>query len=118
VRQDYPETIGADGTIDGQRLLELPEADRRALGEVLFQYHCNDCHAAQRGYSAVAPLVRGWTHDMIHDLILDLHQAPFFMPPWCGTEAEAQLIADYLKSIAPKRPGGMLPMAAGRWPPG
>jgi len=113
VQQEYPQTIGADGAIDGKRLLELPAADRRRLGEVLFQHHCNDCHAVRRGYSAVGPLVRGWTHEMIHDLIVDLDQAPFFMPPWCGTEPEAQLIADYLESIAPERPGGMLPMAAG-----
>ena len=111
VRRDYPQAV-VDGEIDEQGLLSLPPADRRALGAVLFRYHCNDCHAVERGYSAVAPLVRGWNHDMIRGLILDLDRAPFFMPPWCGTAAEAELITDYLESIAPGRPEGMLPMAA------
>jgi len=110
VERDYPQTV-VDGRIDEERLLALDPADRRALGRVLFQYHCNDCHAVEQGYSAVAPLLRGWNRQMIHDLIVDLDQAPFFMPPWCGTEAEVELIADYLETIAPERPEGMLPVA-------
>jgi len=26
------------------------------------------------------------------------------MPPWCGTDQEAELLADYLMTINPKRP--------------
>jgi len=115
VAERYPEAIGEEGKIDasadGNRLLALPPPDRKTLGRVLFQYHCNDCHAVERGYSAVAPLMRGWSRERIHDLIIELDQAPFFMPPWCGTPSEAELLADYLQSIAPKRPPGMLPVA-------
>ena len=29
------------------------------------------------------------------------------MPPWCGTKEEAEVLTDYLMSIAPKTPRGM-----------
>jgi mono/diheme cytochrome c family protein len=85
----------------------LTPAKRVELGEVLFMYHCNDCHAVERGYSAVGPLLRGKTREMVLPMVLDLHKTQFFMPPWCGTPEEAELMTDYLMSIAPKRPEGM-----------
>lgn len=111
VRLEYPQAT--DGTrIDESQLLELPQSDRVRLGEVLFQYHCNDCHAEDRGYSAVAPLLRGHTRAMILDTVVHLERAHFFMPPWAGTREEAELITDYLTRIAPPRPSGMLPEVA------
>ncbi len=80
--------------------------------------HCNDCHAARSGYSAVAPLVRGWSRPRIVDLIEHLDEGHFFMPPWAGTHEEAELLADYLQTIAPARPEGMLPDRARQRPAG
>ncbi len=97
--------------IDSQRMLTLPEKDRVALGAVIFQYHCNDCHAVGLGYSAAGPLVQGWTPDMLRALVRDLNRVHFTMPPWSGTAEEAQLVAEYLQSIAPPKPKGMLPEA-------
>lgn len=108
VADRYP-TAMVDGTIDETRLLALPESDRIALGEVLFQYHCNDCHAAKDGYSAAGRLVQGRPPEMIKSLLLHLELAHFFMPPWAGTDEEADLLTEYLGSIAPPRPQWMLP---------
>ncbi|MGO8689600.1 MAG: cytochrome ubiquinol oxidase subunit I [Thermoguttaceae bacterium] len=96
---------------DSQRMLRLPEKDRVALGAVIFHYHCNDCHAIGLGYSAAGPLVQGWTPDMLRALVRDLNRVHFTMPPWSGTAEEAQLVAEYLQSIAPQKPKGMLPEA-------
>jgi len=93
--------------IDGSRLLKLPPKDRAALGEVLFQYHCNDCHAAREGYSAVGPLLRGKSRDMVLQTVQHLEAAQFFMPAWAGTPEEAELMTDYLMSISPPRLEGM-----------
>lgn len=101
--------IVADGKIDERALLDLPAKDRVALGEVLFQYHCNDCHAARDGYSAAGRLLQGRPREMTRSLIEHLERAHFFMPPWAGTPEEADLITDYLESIAPARPAGMAP---------
>jgi cytochrome d ubiquinol oxidase subunit I len=87
----------------------LWKSDGVPEGRVLFMYHCNDCHATTAGYSAVAPMIRGWTRQMILDLIEHLDEGRFFMPPWAGTREEAELLADYLETIAPARPHGMLP---------
>jgi mono/diheme cytochrome c family protein len=95
--------------IDAKNFRKLSRQDQVKLGEVLFQYHCNDCHAIQRGYSAVAPLLSGRTEADILRIIEDLDRAPFFMPPWAGTREEAQVLAAYLSSIAPPRPEGMIP---------
>jgi cytochrome bd-type quinol oxidase subunit 1/mono/diheme cytochrome c family protein len=110
VQANYPRTL-VDGRIDRQLLLKLPRADRVALGGLIFQYHCNDCHAVAQGYSPVGPLVQGWTPEMIRALIRELDKHRFTMPPWSGTPEEAELLTTYLSSIAPLKPAGMAPGA-------
>jgi cytochrome bd ubiquinol oxidase subunit I len=105
VAQHYPQVV-REGRIQGSELLRLPSQDRVALGEVLFQYHCNDCHAASEGYSALGPLLRGRSRELIRSTVEHL-DAVYFMPPWCGTPAEAELMTDYLMSINRPRPAGM-----------
>jgi len=106
VAANYPQMMN-DGRIDNSRLLDLPERDQVKLGEVLFQYHCNDCHAGAAGYMAMGTLLHGWTPDMIRHMIDNLHIIRFFMPPWCGTAQEAALLTRYLSQIAPEQPAGM-----------
>lgn len=114
---DYPRLLLEDGRLDQDRMLGLGEQDQIALGRVIFQYHCNDCHAIERGYSAVGPLIVGRNREMNLWTIEHLEQAHFFMPPWSGTPAEARALAIYLESIAPKRPGGMYPLPGGETRP-
>ena len=106
VAEHYPRTI-VDGRIQGAKLLRLPHEDRVVLGHVLFQYHCNDCHAVSEGYSAVGPLLRGRSRKMVRSTIEHL-ETVFFMPPWSGTPEEAELLTDYLMTVRPPRPEGML----------
>jgi cytochrome bd ubiquinol oxidase subunit I len=105
VGEKYPRAM-VDGRIDGDGLLALPPNDRVALGKVLYQYHCNDCHAAAEGYSAVGPLLQGRSRELVRSGIEHLDSV-LFMPPWCGTPQEAELLTDYLMSIKPLRPAGM-----------
>jgi cytochrome bd ubiquinol oxidase subunit I len=107
VSMRFPEVI-VDGKIDRSRLLELPDEDRLLVGETIFHYHCNDCHATTRGYSPAGPVLTGRSRESIHELVTHLDESHFFMPPWAGTEEEAQLLTDYLVHIAPPRPGGMI----------
>lgn len=105
VSAEYPQVI-QNGNIDGAKLLALPREDRLKVGAVLFQYHCNDCHSVS-GYSGVDQLIRGWTPDLIQIVVEHPEKAQFFMPPWAGTEQEAQLLVEYLSSVAPPHPAGM-----------
>jgi cytochrome bd-type quinol oxidase subunit 1 len=105
-KKNYPAMI-SDSTVAESKLLSLPQADRIRLGEVLFQYHCNDCHAIKQGYSAVGPLLRGKPRVLVLQMVKDLHVTQFFMPVWAGTPEEAELVTDYLMSIVPETPPGM-----------
>ncbi len=104
----YPQVVDAQGHIDEAALLDLPEADRVQVGEVLFQYHCNDCHTGAVGYSAMGQLLQGWSKPMIRDLVEQPEKVRFFMPPFAGTPEEADLLTDYLYAVARPFPGGMV----------
>lgn len=106
VAAQYPHLM-REGRVNRAKLLTLPEADQLRLGQVLFQYGCNNCHAITQGYSPVGHLMRGWTPEMIRTVVLHSEKVHFFMPPWAGTPEEAELLTKYLASIAPPRPGGM-----------
>jgi cytochrome bd-type quinol oxidase subunit 1 len=111
VAHRYPQIMDGD-RIDESRLVGLRQHDRITLGQLLFQYHCNDCHAAELGYSAAGRLLQGRSAERVYDLVLHLDEEHYFMPPWCGTPEEARLLTDYLMTIAPKRPEWMLPRDA------
>jgi len=98
VQQKYPE-VCVDGKIDESLLLTLDEPQRIDLGQTLFMYHCNDCHAAAHGYSAVGPILAGRSRERILDDVIHLNEANGSMPPWCGTPEEAELLTDYLLTI-------------------
>jgi cytochrome bd ubiquinol oxidase subunit I len=97
-----------DQSIDGRELLKLPLKDRVALGKTLFLHHCNDCHAESFGYSAAGPLLQGRPRDKVLDRVKHLEDN-YFMPPWCGTNEEAELLTDYLMTINWPRPAGPRP---------
>ena len=103
---NFPQTI-SNGKIDSAKLLELPTDERMQVGKTIFMYHCNDCHAVE-GYSAVSELTRGWSRKMIYNTVTSPNRMRFFMPPWSGTTAEAELLTDYLQSIQHPYPRGLL----------
>lgn len=106
VAEKYP-SVFTESKIDTTKLLSLPENDQVQLGKTLFQYHCNDCHAINAGYSSVGNMTRGWTGDLIQEVVEHPEKAHFFMPPWAGSRAEAVLLTKYLLTIAPPHPAGM-----------
>jgi cytochrome bd-type quinol oxidase subunit 1 len=107
ITEHYPEAISSNGEIDEATLLALPEADRIKIGEVLFQYHCNDCHASSMGLVPLGMMTQGWTREMILDVAKDPHTTRFFMPHFAGTAEESELLADYIQSISDPSPSGM-----------
>lgn len=102
----YPHLVEG-GQVLYERFATLSADERLDLGRTVFLYHCNDCHATRYGYSAVAPLLRGMDKSKIKELVLNLNDPYFYMPPWCGREEEADVLAEYLASIAPPAPTGM-----------
>ena len=94
----YPQVL-TQGTVDPYKLLALPAESQVDLGRVLFQHHCNDCHAVSTGLSGVGELTRGWKPDMIRTMVAHPEKTRFFMPPWAGNDAEVELLAEYIATI-------------------
>lgn len=111
----WPALLDRAGRIAPARLRDLPAAERVEVGRVLFQYHCNACHAVA-GYSGMRALTRGWSRPMLRDLVEHPERVRFFMPPWAGTPEEAEALADYLAAVAPPPPPGMRYDGAGGGP--
>ncbi len=89
----------------GKLVLErVREEDRNAVGEVIFMHHCNDCHARTLGYNGLALLSTSARSGEIAEFVKHLDSMVYYMPPWCGTETEANLLANYLESIAETHP--------------
>ncbi len=106
MERKYPQVFVED-RIDARRLLQLTPSSRIEVGQTLFQYHCNDCHAIEVGYSPAGPLLGEGTVEEFRHLVLNLHESRFFMPPFCGTIEEAHVLAEYLMTIAQPTPEGM-----------
>ncbi len=87
--------------------LRIDAEDQLELGRVVFLHHCNDCHAAEHGYSAVGPQLTGKTEEEIISFLKHLNRPGYFMPPWCGNDTEAVLLARYLMSIRPEMPSNI-----------
>lgn len=91
--------------LDANDSRERDEKSRDSRGEkcgqIIFMYHCNNCHAAEVGFTAVAPMLTGLHHEEILHKIKRLNTPFLSMPTWCGTDEEAQWLADYLLTIRP-----------------
>ncbi|MDR3182441.1 MAG: cytochrome ubiquinol oxidase subunit I [Planctomycetaceae bacterium] len=90
------------GFLKDSYFIKLPN-DKAQLGGMVFMYHCNNCHAPDRGLSPAGLLVYGEDKAKIKDKIRSLNVPVASMPPWCGTEAELDALADYLLSVNSKR---------------
>jgi mono/diheme cytochrome c family protein len=99
---------GNEWQFNAAEVAKLPHKDRVQLGQVVFLYHCNDCHAEELGYSAVGPLLQGRSRAVILDRVKRLDDI-YFMPPWCGSDDEAELLTDYLLTISKRQPPGARP---------
>jgi cytochrome bd ubiquinol oxidase subunit I len=109
VKDRFPEVVSG-GRIDDSRIMALTPERRSELGRTIFQYHCGDCHSTE-GYAAVAQLARGWDRNLTLYTAKHLNEVHFFMPPWSGTDAEAEAITDYVMSIRHPYPPGLAPSA-------
>ena len=103
LKQRYPELWNDEAAdhLDEYELLKYPQKDRLAVGRMIFMHHCNDCHATNHGYSAVGPLEFGGTTESLTESVKCLNDRVKSMPPWCGNNAEAELLAEYLTTLAP-----------------
>ena len=87
-----------EGFLQPSALLPIP-SDKLEQGGMIFMYHCNNCHALDRGMSAVGPLLYGESKERIAEKIRHLNTPTLSMPPWSGTDEELDALADFLFSV-------------------
>ncbi|MDR1383734.1 MAG: cytochrome ubiquinol oxidase subunit I [Planctomycetaceae bacterium] len=102
LQKQYPQLWHAENEdrFAENELLHYPKEERLAAGRMIFMHHCNNCHAAEHGLSAIGPLVYGKTQTSLVQTVKHLNNV-ITMPPWCGNDAEANLLAEYLLTLAP-----------------
>jgi hypothetical protein len=72
-----------------------------AVGEAVYRAECIRCHEVE-GYNGMVPLIREWNRNLIVSALNHLDRIRNFMPPFIGTEAEKQALADYLMTLTRK----------------
>ena len=96
--------LSADGILAHSPWIATPEqlgrADARTKGRWVFQAECSQCHTVD-GVNGVAPLVEGWSRDMLRFNVNHLHRLKGFMPPFIGTAEEKDALAEYLFLLNP-----------------
>ncbi|MBI1388121.1 MAG: hypothetical protein GC154_06705 [bacterium] len=68
------------------------------LGQAVYAAQCSRCHTID-GVNGIKPLIWGWPEDSIKHNLDTLHTEQPYMPPFIGTSAEKQALADYLKGL-------------------
>ena len=68
-------------------------------GEEIFRVACQSCHTVQ-GYNGIRLMVRGWSRPLIRYSLDHLDELKGYMPPFAGSLAEREALADWLRSLA------------------
>ncbi len=102
------------------------EVDRARLapsGEEIYRVLCASCHTVY-GYNSIRFAVKGWSRQMVDYQLLHLNELKSFMPPFVGTEAEREALAQWLIQLNPQprtvepRPLGEKALGPPEAPPG
>ena len=97
---DEVDALRAQGIAARSDWVDGDEADPVVLGEQIFRATCQNCHA-RTGYNGLASRVAGWDEEFTAGMIQRLEYTRRLMPPWVGTEAEAEALATYLMTLKP-----------------
>jgi cytochrome bd-type quinol oxidase subunit 1 len=86
----------------GKTAGELSPLER---GGAIYAAACGACHQPHQGYNALQPVVRGWTWIQIRRYLDTMHDQRPMMPPFPGTEADANDLTVYVYTLT-ERGGG------------
>ena len=86
------------------------KADPVAHGEQIFRAACQNCHADD-GYNGMAARVKHWDEEFAASMVPLFEYTRRKMPPWVGTDEEAEAVAAYLMTL---KPAGVAPPANGQ----
>lgn len=106
IRVEDRDAINQKGVLQSAvwaRVREVTPGNELQAGAEIFRVQCQSCHTVD-GYNGIRLMVKGWREDFIDHQLQNLDQLKGFMPPFTGTEAERQALAQWLFEIGRGRP--------------
>jgi len=79
----------------GKSVADLDASER---GRSVYRAACLRCHCIE-GYNALRPLVAGWSRPTLRHLLDRMDEVKPSMPPFPGTQAEKEALADWLATL-------------------
>jgi mono/diheme cytochrome c family protein len=89
--------------------------NRPQSGEEVFQLACQSCHTVD-GYNGIRIMVKGWPRTLIRYSLDHLDELKGFMPPFVGSPAEREALADWLYPLGRPASAFSAQAVAGRLP--
>ncbi len=68
-------------------------------GRAVYVAACGACHQSDMGYNALRPVVWGWLKPEIRRYLDTMHEQRPMMPPFPGTAAEKDALAEYIYTL-------------------
>ncbi len=94
-------TINAEGYLQKAVWIEdriLGPDSRVKAGEELFLQQCYACHTLGGGNNDLVPLTSHMSYKALVSYLGKIHQVRYFMPPFAGTQQEAEALAAFIAS--------------------
>ncbi|MBN2429847.1 MAG: c-type cytochrome [Acidobacteria bacterium] len=93
------EKAGADGFLASAkwtRVKEVTPENLQQAGADIFRHQCYACHTVNGWNNDIVPLTESMSYRAMVSYIKTIHEKRYFMPPFAGTDAEAEALAAYL----------------------
>ncbi len=98
IRPDEMEALNRDGILPSTPWAQAGISDDEPRGRAVFRAQCVQCHTIN-GFNGIAPLVKGWSRELLETNIARLHELKYFMPPFAGKPDERDALIGYLQSL-------------------
>jgi len=92
-------------TLSPARAETITDANRAEIGKQVFVTRCGACHTLGGTVRPLDAAFTGASPEQVRDMLPVLESMSPNMPPWTGTDAEAQALSTYISSILSENAG-------------
>ncbi|PID41922.1 MAG: hypothetical protein CR981_02790, partial [Proteobacteria bacterium] len=97
--KDQVAEISENGFLKSARFVKTREVDAETMitaGEEIFIHQCYACHTLDGFNNEIVAKTEAMSFGALRAYIRKIHQVRYFMPPFAGTDAEADALAAYI----------------------
>lgn len=99
ILKDQVDEISNEGFLSSAKWVqtrELSSDNMIAGGEELFIHQCYACHSLDGANNDISSLTANMSFAALSSYIRKIHQVRYFMPPFAGTDREAEALASFM----------------------